>query len=220
MILECYHESTRLTTPSFGSDYSGTTGDPAAALAGEDDGSSSDAPRGDPRKWHSWFRPRMLDLDPSPPTASTTDVPFTEVILPEGEDDIYLLARTIVKRDPPKGLCPSHITIHEGHIRVSREWLAKASEPEKSSDSGDATVLWTGSRKDLGLRFRVTPAPAAEMPVLVGADDKPTVIYKLAYLGQFRHFKALSSIRWRVLEGPSKGSSAGWRTYHYNHSLC
>ncbi|CAI4214919.1 unnamed protein product [Parascedosporium putredinis] len=128
-------------------------GDPAAALAGDGDGSSggSDAPRGDPRKWHSWFRPRLLDLDPSPPATSTADVPFTEVILPEGEDDIYLLARTIVKRDPPKGLCPSHITIHEGHIRVSREWLAKASEPEKSGgDSGTPRFSGQDRERTLG----------------------------------------------------------------------
>ena len=183
MVLECYPETTRLTAPTLMCHYLETTGDTRRSSAA--DAVSGGPPIGDPRRWHLWFKPYLWTprvLGEKLEDAVEGGKYSMEVNLAEDEESSHLLTRTILKRRQTKGLYPSHVTVHEGRLKLSREWLAAASAPILEQD-GDYTMLWTGSSKHMGVRLQVAPAASARMPLLISVDDKPPLAYKLTFKG-------------------------------------
>lgn len=199
LIFECYHPSAKLSTPYLSCRYLGTVtrdGAPisqeAPALTGLQRLYSSFRPVVAEENRRSRNRPGQPVRQPSAAgQGGEADAMATEdLYLDEGELFSQLCAVTnVVKEGPRRGLFVSHVNISEGVIRVWRGWLAHAVGATLSAE--DALqyptfddVLWVDTRKDVGVRFRVTLSASGTMPLLAGPGDEPPILYKLEYAGE------------------------------------
>ncbi|KAJ8119301.1 hypothetical protein ONZ43_g3720 [Nemania bipapillata] len=118
-----------------------------------------------------------------------TQVPSYDVNLEAGDLFTQLCAVTnLVKIGPRRGLFLSIDNVSDGVIRVWREWLreqAERSATEQQRDGqtrpDDSSILWIGSSKDVGVRFRVTAKEEGQVPLLLGQNEDPPVSYTLEY---------------------------------------
>ncbi|KAI0813625.1 hypothetical protein GGR55DRAFT_635145 [Xylaria sp. FL0064] len=194
LILECYHPSDRISTPSLFCRYLGTDG---LEEAGED------ADLDDLNQLYSRFKLYLGDENQRPrarwPTtrvaAGTAEplaekVPSYDVNLDAGDLFTQLCAVTnLVKIGPKRGLFLSIDNVHEGVIRVWRHWLQEqaersATEQQQAGQTclDDSSILWIDTTsKNVGVRFRVLPREEGQAPLLLSRDEDPPVSYTLEY---------------------------------------
>jgi hypothetical protein len=120
----------------------------------------------------------------------------------------------IVQVGPRNGLFRTFVEVADGVIRVWRDWLASmsrqtgdvsvSSASQKTSLSTvskgkeiqvlhrdsvqtheNSGILWIDSKKDVGLRLKVTEKKwRSNMPVLIHADEEMSVSYEIEYQGE------------------------------------
>ncbi|KAI1470519.1 uncharacterized protein F4812DRAFT_417934 [Daldinia caldariorum] len=176
VILESFHPSEKLSTPSLHCEFQGMHG---LTEAGEV------ANLGELNNIYARFRPH---LDSEKATGQIIQMPSHEISLDSGELFSQLCTITnLVKVGPRRGFFSSFANITDNVIRVWRDWLSEAAkaaartQQRVDSDSDDRTILWTDSSKTVGIRFRVVEDESAPAPVLLGRDDEPSVSYSLEY---------------------------------------
>ncbi|KAI0204796.1 hypothetical protein F4808DRAFT_412202 [Astrocystis sublimbata] len=193
LILESYHPSDRLSTPSLFCKYLGTDG---MSEAGED------ANMEDMNQLYSRFKPFLGDENRRPRARRPTtrviegleeplaaEVPSYDVNLDAGDLFAQLCAVTnLVKVGPRRGLFLSIDNVADGVIRVWREWLREqaercATEQQQVEHTcpSDSSILWIDASKNVGVKFRVLPREEAQTPVLLSRDEEPPVSYTLEY---------------------------------------
>ncbi|KAI1177917.1 F-box domain-containing protein, variant [Nemania sp. FL0916] len=192
LILECYHPSDRLSTPSLFCKYLATDG-----LSEDADDSNVQ----DLNQLYSRFQTYLGDENRRPrarrPTARVIEgtekplieVPSYDVNLEADELFTQLCAITnLVKIEPKRGLFLSIDNVTEGLIRVWREWLreqAGQSEADKQFEGqirpDDSSILWADASHDVGVRFRVLRKDEERTPILFSPDEEPAVSYTLEY---------------------------------------
>ncbi|KAI0970634.1 F-box domain-containing protein, variant [Xylaria arbuscula] len=192
LILECYHPSDRVSTPSLFCKYFSTDG---LSEAGED------ADLEDLNQLYSRFKLYLGDENQRPrsrwPTTRVIErieeplaekVPSYDVNLEAGDLFTQLCTVTnLVKVGPKKGLFLSIDNIHDGVIRVWRDWLreqAARSTTEQQQQAGhldDSSILWVDAAKNVGVRFRVLLKEEGQAPHLLSRDEDPAVSYTLQY---------------------------------------
>ncbi|GAW10827.1 hypothetical protein ANO14919_001620 [Xylariales sp. No.14919] len=191
LILECYHPSDRLSTPSLFCKYLGTDG---LAEAGED------ASMEDLNQLYTRFKLFLGDENRRPrarrPTTRViegleeplTEVPSYDVNLEAGELFTQLCTITnLVKIGPKRGLFLSIDNITDGIIRVWRPWLREQAERSTTEQQqagqrnlDDSSILWTDLSKNVGVRFRVLLKEEGQ-PLLLSRDEDPPVSYTLEF---------------------------------------
>ena len=195
LILECYHPSARLNTPSLGCRYLSTE-----AWASND---SDEVDLAGLSALYSRFRPvpsqesRLRRSRRNRPTVESFEAPedvddevaSVDVTLDESELFSQLVTSTsIVKVGPARSVFLSLVNIDDGVLRVWRAWLAVAATAAGSSGeiSGydDPSILWTDSSKTVGLRFDVESLGSDRMPLIIGLGEDPPISYTLTYRGR------------------------------------
>ncbi|KAI6085766.1 hypothetical protein F4821DRAFT_260678 [Hypoxylon rubiginosum] len=179
VILECYHPSDRVTTPSLLCEYLGMDG---LTEAGDD------AKLGDLDDLYARFRPFAIDEERGPRKNQPVTAPSHGIFLDSDESFSQLCTVTnLVKMGPRRGLFSSIANINETVIRVWRDWLHReaaktaANQQRASSTMDDSSILWTDSSKTVGLRFRVVEDRSTPAPILFNRDEDPAVSYSLEY---------------------------------------
>lgn len=188
LILECYHPSAKLSTPYLSCHYLGTK------MQGDQLGLDGAEPcLWDLRRLYSSFRPEVAEenqpfilLQGGAQAQSRTAT--EEICLDEGELFSQLCAVTnMVKPGPRPGLFLNNVNIGEGVLRIWRDWLADMTgyaDPGEAKKSFEhRNFIWADADHNVGVRFRVQPAPTERMPVISGPDDHPPVSYRLEYAG-------------------------------------
>lgn len=202
LILECYHPSARLSTPTLSCRYLGlktASGQPIRdeSLRFTDLG-----------KLYSSFRPVSTDENRIRRSSSQTvshasqgDSTATQEVYID-EDVLFsqlVTVTSVVKESSKSGFFVSHVTTCDGFIRIWRQWLAEMASLNDDEKSSSTTVdfdkfLWVGPGRDVGLRFRVELGPAERMPLLSGPGDDAPVAYTLLYEGE-SSFECFPSLR-------------------------
>lgn len=203
LILECYHPSAKISTPTLSCRYLGNKTWDGTII-------SDESPQVvDLQKMYSSFHPIMKQETPPrrtrargsalpsqlPPEAEPDpefEIATEDVYLDDGELFSQLCASTsVVRHGPRRGLLLSHVIVSEGVIRVWRKWLSQMSDAASNGldDSNsllceDGNILWVDANKTVGLRFRIMLGPAERMPILTGPDDEPPLTYTLVYQGK------------------------------------
>ncbi|KAI1775415.1 hypothetical protein F4818DRAFT_441511 [Hypoxylon cercidicola] len=190
VILECYHPSERISTPSLFCEYLGMDG---LIEAGDE------ARLGDLDDLYARFRPFVGDEERRPRSSRQPGAAFAQEIqpakLPSHEifldsDELFSQLCTVtnlVKMGPRQGLFSSIANVNDTVIRVWRDWLHREAartarnQQRASSALDDPSILWTDSSKTVGLRFRVVEDQSAPAPVLFGREEEPSVTYSLEY---------------------------------------
>ncbi|KAJ0298887.1 hypothetical protein Brms1b_013276 [Colletotrichum noveboracense] len=200
MMLESYHPSAKLTTPSMSCRFMGVDFLDSRTWSGDDDLDLADL-----SQLYSHFRPvvseetrRMRRIytrrvpGAEAPQEDAGDEPVTqELCLDEGEPFTQLCTTTsLVKTGPRPGVFASHSNIEDGVVRVWRHWLERmaakcAIAPEQRDQS---TILWADATKNVGLRFHVTQVGQEQAPILHSRDEDPPVTYSLRYEGELQRF--------------------------------
>lgn len=202
LILECFHPSTKLTTPYFFCDYLGTDGLSDDVL-GEGDlyKDVNDTGRlGKMSGLYSHFRP----VQPEERMVWTRNPAggARRGLLPKSEEDLVshnidldsdelfsqlCTITNIVKVGPKRGLFLSCVNLGEGVIRVFRDWLSDRAEANEkridTPDECDKRLLWADTEKNIGLRLKVLEREEAPAAILLRHDEEPPVYYKLQYEG-------------------------------------
>ncbi|KAI1763295.1 hypothetical protein GGR53DRAFT_497970 [Hypoxylon sp. FL1150] len=182
VILECYHPSEKVTTPSLLCEYLGMDG---LTEAGDS------AKLGDLDDLYARFRPFAIDEEQgSRSRQSKLTAPSHGIFLDSDESFSQLCTVTnLVKVGPRRGLFSSIANVNDTVIRVWRDWLqreaaktaANQQQQGTSSTMDDSSILWTDSSKTVGLRFRVVEDRGAPAPILFSRDEDPAVSYSLEY---------------------------------------
>jgi hypothetical protein len=194
VILECYHPSVKISTPTLFCNYLSTDG--------LEEAGHGEVGLRTLNGLYSRFRP-VLGEDGRRPRAryptrdvlSGTEPPLEEV----PSHDLHLDAgelfsqlctvASLIKVGPRRGLFLSISGITDSVIRVWRDWLqqeaARSSAVQRQADpsSEAGSVLWTDSTETVGLRVLVTEKDDLHAPVLMGVNDEPPVSYTLEYKG-------------------------------------
>lgn len=197
-MLECYHPSAKISTPSLSCRYLGVKTRDGPIENPEAPGFT------DLRRLYSSFRPVVIEenrrrrrwftlsaMEPARAVEKQGDETATEEVhMDDGELFSQLCAVTnVVKLSPKRGFFVSHVNISDGVIRVWREWLANrvneaAADHEKHFVASDGQILWVDTAKTVGLRFKVTMGPSERMPLISGPGDDFPVSYTLVYEGE------------------------------------
>ncbi|KAH9908461.1 hypothetical protein F4778DRAFT_776759 [Xylariomycetidae sp. FL2044] len=187
LLLECYHPSNKISTPSLYCEYLGTDGLSEA---------SKEADISTLKSLYTRFRPYLGEENRRPrarwPTAGVIqeieepldEIPSHDVHLGSGEQFSQLCTLVnLVKNGPRRGLFLSIAPVGDGVIRIWRDWLDRAAREQQreSLSSDESSILWTDLSKDVGLKFRVIEDQRFRAPILVGPNDDPPVSYKLEY---------------------------------------
>jgi hypothetical protein len=212
LLLECYHPSTKLSTPSLNCEYLGTH-----ELESADESSEADiyadlkdskvGQLGRLAALYSHFRPlkpeaerRTIRRHPAGGSfilaandlVDDHDQFVCQNIHLEGHELFSQLCTvTNVVKPGPRGLLLGCVNISDGITRVWRHWLAEQarSKPEDvpgsiSVDTGrKERLLWADKHKSVGLRMRVVERDDGTAPILVGKDEDEPVSYTLQYEG-------------------------------------
>ncbi|RYP34029.1 hypothetical protein DL767_004471 [Monosporascus sp. MG133] len=191
LILECYHPSVKISTPTLFCEYLGTDG-----LTEAGDGVSF----GDMNALYTRFRPYLGDEHLRPraryPTrrvvegleGKLAELPTHDIHLEAGELFSQLCTvASLIKIGPRRGLFLSIANVTDGWVRVFRNWLeSQAARPSDAQHpvgdvENDESILWTSSAKDVGLKFRVVEKDDSRAPVFVKANEEPPMSYTLQY---------------------------------------
>jgi hypothetical protein len=198
LILECYHPTTKLTTPWMSCDPLGTEGLEETALNPTLKGMRELYTRFRPRLDHENKRPRAryptkaVDEGVEPPVA---DLASHDVQLDAAESFSQLCTViNLIKVGPKKGLFLSCVNVIEGVIRIWRDWLAEQAstaisiaegKQRRNMTTSSSSILWTDqSSMNYGIRVRVVGKEDIQGPILVGADEDKSVSYVLEYEGK------------------------------------
>ncbi|KAL0933465.1 F-box domain-containing protein [Colletotrichum truncatum] len=195
MILESYHPSAKLSTPSIscrfmGVDFLNRT------WAGEEDLDLCDLSQlyshflpvvsEETRRMRRIYSGRMPGAPA--PQEDVGDQPVTqEVCLDEGELFSQLCTTTsLVKTGPSPGIFASHSNIENSVVRVWRHWLQRMSvkcavAPAGEQQRDESTILWADTTKNVGLRFSVTSITPGRTAAPRFTDEDPPVTYSLRY---------------------------------------
>jgi hypothetical protein len=194
LLLECYHPSLQVSTPSLSCRYLGPKSWDGRAI-------DESSPAADLQKHYSSFQPIVRD-DTSgrgPPWASTPPSQVSaDPELETATEDIYLddgelfsqlcVSTSVIRQGPRRGLLASHVSVSDGVVRVFRAWLRRIADaaasgalPPAKPPCDDEDILWVDTAKTVGLRFKIRLGPMDRMPVLTGPDDEPPVTYTLIY---------------------------------------
>ncbi|KAH9219247.1 hypothetical protein DL95DRAFT_423021 [Leptodontidium sp. 2 PMI_412] len=200
VVLECYHPSTKHSTPYYICEYLGT--DDLEMRAGLQDSCTLGHLRG----LYSHFRPvqpegdrKVWAVHPISGWHATTLDAFREntgglvsqnVDLESYEQFSQLQSVVnLVKVGPKKGLFQSCVTIGEGLTRVWRNWLGEQVKRNESSndsqleseDDSKTRLLWSSMDQHTGLRLHVTEGKEFTVgPTRRNGDDE-NVSYTLQY---------------------------------------
>ena len=210
LILECFHPSTKLSTPYLFCDYLGTDGlsDRVEGEGALYDGIEKTGRLGKLSGLYSHFRPLRPEEDRKPlrphPAGGCAPGPSNSLIEREAEyvcQNLHLeshelfsqlcVITNLVKVGPKRGLFKSCVTIGEGIIRIFRPWLAERSIASKSTskeaedDEHAKKLQWADTAKHVGLQIKVVERDDINAPVLVRRDEDRSVSYTLQYEGEF-----------------------------------
>ncbi|KAH7314358.1 hypothetical protein BKA65DRAFT_411459 [Rhexocercosporidium sp. MPI-PUGE-AT-0058] len=206
LILECFHPSTKISTPYLFCDFIGTH--PLNSSSSDDEIYQDDnivGKLGNLNALYSHFLPLKPDSDRrivrSHPAGGSFSTPNGLV----DQHDQYVCQNihleshelfsqlqtiaSLVKVGPKRGLFLSSVNIGDSIMRIWREWLADRarvgdsgngeSSKESHKERGDR-LRWADNNKTVGLRMRVVETEEAT-PVLVRKDEDPPVSYTLQY---------------------------------------
>ncbi|KAH6716609.1 hypothetical protein BKA61DRAFT_600076 [Leptodontidium sp. MPI-SDFR-AT-0119] len=204
LILECFHPSTKLSTPYLFCDFIGTH--PLNSSSNEiyeDDNVVGKL--GKLNALYSHFLPLKPDSDRrivrSHPAGGSFSIPnglvdqhdrfvCQNIHLESHELFSQLqIITSLVKIGPKRGLFLSSVNIGDSIMRIWREWLAdrarhgcsRDGESSKETNKERADRLrWADNNETVGLRLRVVEREEAT-PVLVRKDEDPPVSYTLQY---------------------------------------
>ena len=199
VVLECYHPSTKHSTPYYICEYLGT--DDLCTVAGE----QQTCTLGQLRGLYSHFRPTQPEGDrkvwavhPITGWRTTTLDAFIEntdglvsqdVDLESYEQFSQLQSQvSVVKIGPQRGIFQGCITVGEGLTRVWRNWLGEQAKKHGVSnviqpEPQNGSLLWSSMTEHTGLRLHVTERQgSAAAPIRRNADDE-NVSYTLQYEG-------------------------------------
>jgi hypothetical protein len=211
LILECFHPSTKLSTPYLFCDYLGTDG-LSNDVEGEGslyEGIEKTGRLGKLSGLYSHFKPLRPEEDRKPlrpfPVGGWAPGPSNSQIEREAEfvyQNIHLeshelfsqlcVITNLVKVGPKRGLFKSCVTIGEGIIRIFRPWLDERSNTFRTTLAGapeedqerERRLQWADKGKHVGLRIKVVERDDTHAPVLVRSDEDPSVSYTLQYEGK------------------------------------
>ncbi|OTB00371.1 hypothetical protein M426DRAFT_267698 [Hypoxylon sp. CI-4A] len=191
VVLECYHPSEKLSTPSLFNEYLGMDG---LTEAGDE------ADLSELNNLYARFRPFLGDEIYGPrnrwPAGAFGEkaepvprMPSHQIFLDSGELFSQLCTVTnLVKVGPRNGLFSSFANVTDKVVRVWRDWLQReaavtAGKQQQRAISGpdDPSILWVDLDKTVGLKFRVVQDSSVSAPVLFGRDDDPAVSFTLEY---------------------------------------
>lgn len=195
LLLECFHPSTKLSTPYLFCHTLSTR-----ALTSTPSNQEPPSTLADLSSLYTSFRPLKPDSDrralrahpaggffPPPPT-STSDDEDSELV----SQDIHLESHelfsqlctiaNLVKVGPKRGLFLSCVNVGEGILRVWRDWLAERAKAG-DSEGNENEVLWADSKKTVGLRLRVVEREAVDAGPPLRTGEDPSVSYALFYEG-------------------------------------
>ncbi|CZR62790.1 uncharacterized protein PAC_12687 [Phialocephala subalpina] len=210
LLLECYHPTTKLSTPSLNCEYLGTNVLESLGTCSEEDvytdlEDSKTGQLGKLASLYSHFRPlkpeaerRTIRRHP----AGGSFIMAANDLVDEHEElvcqNVHLEAEelfsqlctvTNVVKPGPRGFLLGCVNISEGITRVWRHWLAEQAKlnAEDASGSGSIDVgrgdrlLWADNNKTVGLRMRVIERDDGTAPVLRSTDEDEAVSYTLQY---------------------------------------
>jgi hypothetical protein len=222
LMLECYHPSTKLSTPYLFCEYLGTS---SLTSPSSQPDSNTTLELGELKDLYSHFRPLKPDTDHKimrpHPAGGWPALPQTINSLIDQHDDfvcqnIHLESHelfsqlctvtNLVKVGPKRGLFLSCVNISKGITRVWRDWLAKRStagramffdneETKKGMKERGERLIWADNTKTVGLRMRVVEREDMPAPVLVGIGEDAPVSYVLMYEGMQAPQQRLLQIR-------------------------
>lgn len=210
LLLECYHPSTKLSTPSLNCEYLGTNVLDSVGTCSEEDvyADLEDSKTGQLGKLaglYSHFRPlkpeaerRTVRRHP----AGGSFIMAANDLVDEHEElvcqNVHLEAEelfsqlctvTNVVKPGPRGFLLGCVNISEGITRIWRHWLAEQAKLNTEDTSGSGSVdvgrgerlLWADNNKTVGLRMRVVERDDGTTPVLRSTDEDEAVSYTLQY---------------------------------------
>ncbi|KAK0118423.1 hypothetical protein ONS95_012710 [Cadophora gregata] len=211
LILECFHPSTKLSTPYLFCDFLGTHPlNSSSSCSNEEFLSQTEGyaigQLGKLKSLYSHFLPLKPDSDKkvvrSHPAGGSFSIPnglvdehdqfvCQNIHLESHEPFSQLQTITsLVKVGPKRGLFLSSVNIGDSILRIWREWLAERARAGISADDGEGSEE-TVRRRCEGLRWvdnsetvglRLRVVEREEdAPVLVGRDEDPAVSYTLQY---------------------------------------
>lgn len=210
LLLECYHPSTKLSTPSINCSYLGTHQLESAGPCSETDlyADLKDCKIGQLGALaglYSHFRPLKPEAERRTvrrhPAGGSFIMAANDLVDDHDEfvcQNIHLEGHelfsqlctvTNVVKPGPRGLLLGCVNISDGITRVWRQWLAEqaSSEPEEEGSSSGIRrgerLLWADNSNNVGLRMRVVERDDGSAPVLVGKDEDEPVSYTLQYEG-------------------------------------
>ncbi|CZT12510.1 uncharacterized protein RCO7_07676 [Rhynchosporium graminicola] len=199
LILECFHPSTKLSTPYLFCSYIGTNAlstSPSAPDISEDHetlGSLAEL-----KTLYSYFLPLKPTTDRSilrpHPAGGSFSLPNGLVDSPDSDfvcQNIHLESHelfsqlqtitSLVKVGPKRGLFLSSVNIGDSILRIWREWLGVRAVADKG-EGGAGEVLWADNNQIVGLRLRVMERDReGETPVLVREGEDLPVSYTLQF---------------------------------------
>lgn len=198
MILECYHPSVKISTPTLFCEYLGTDGLDEAGQG---------VRFGEMNKLYTRFRPYLGDEHLRPRARYPTrrmaegaegaeekpaELPTHDLHLDAGERFSQLCTvASLIKVGPRRGLFLSIANVTDGWVRVFRPWLDAQVARSISGQlhigciEDDESILWTSSeKKDVGLKLRVVAKDNPHAPIFVDANEEPRASYELQYEGR------------------------------------
>jgi len=210
LLLECYHPSTKLSTPSLNCEYLGTHELDSANHSSEADlyadlEGCKTGQLGKLAGLYSHFRPLKPEAERRTvrrhPAGGSFIMAANDLVDDHEEfvcQNIHLEGHelfsqlctvTNVVKPGPRGLLLGCVNISEGITRVWRDWLAEQArfKPEDvtGSSSLDAEraerLLWADKNNSVGLRMRVVERDGGTAPVLIREDEDEPVSYTLQY---------------------------------------
>ncbi|PVH71923.1 hypothetical protein DL98DRAFT_520742 [Cadophora sp. DSE1049] len=197
VVLECYHPSTKHSTPYYICEYLGT--DDLCTVAGLQESCTLGQLRG----LYSHFRPiqpegdrKVWAVHPIGGWRATTLDAFREhteglvsqnVDLESYEQFSQLQSQVnVVKVGPRKGIFQGCITVGEGLTRIWRDWLGNQAKKNRSSnaaelESQDERLLWSSMKEHTGLRLNVIERKDSTAGSTRRNADDENVSYILQY---------------------------------------
>jgi len=199
LVFECWHPSTKLSTPYYLCDYLGTDalGEYSELTPTyenkKDEGQLGKLyslyshfrpiqPNGDRKVWRphpagGWFPARFNDFDPLNEEYVTQNIDLESHELFSQLQSVV----NVVKVGPRRGTFLSSVTIGEGLTRVWRDWLAERVRSEKGDEEYDKRLLWNSLEEHIGLRLKVIEREDVPAPIIRAMYEDPNVGYTLQY---------------------------------------
>jgi len=206
LVFECWHPSTKLSTPYYLCDYLGTDAFEAHTEPSPTHKNGKDVGElGNLYSLYSHFRPIQPDGDrrvwrPHPaggwlPAIFNDFELLDEKYVTQNIDleshELFSQLQSvvnIVKVGPRKGTFLSSVTIGEGLTRIWRDWLAERASIETGVADGKEgdeeygkRLLWSSLDEHIGLRLRVNEREDVSAPVIRARYEDPNVGYTLQY---------------------------------------